>query len=550
MEGIDYKQHPILYIDDDKDNREHFLSECASEFSVFCAPGIEEADDILTKEPICILVTDNRMPSGKGLPIHDNCGLSYLARIRKTHPQILRVLITSVPEHSRKLPFHLLNDAGVEVWIDSWTIPPWEGKARELVEKHVSENVYCDGILHRERPFDGMVGKSRAMQLLKERIQRVCERGIKEPILIMGESGAGKELVARSIHMRRFGRAKPWIALSIANLTGQTAQDALFGHCKGAFTGAIEDKPGAFEAASGGTLLLDDIDYLDLNVQVQLLRVLQEREVNRIGEGHKAARPVDVQVICTTNKDLERLVRQGKFSADLYNRITWFVIEVPPLRERTEDIWPLARHFIRTFNERSASEGKPRVIRGIDIEAFRSLTLHSWSRGNVRELQEILHAAWINASKDKITIADLPRKIQITPEGILNRADSSLTPWQRIDAEAEHLKHLARKKAIIRAYIQAFGSRKRAAEILGLNQDPEISRVQLHTYLKQTGLIGHLDLECTKIVGQCWLDSERDPERAADLLNQLLMELSPLMPEAEITAKQFEEIMAKLQVPK
>jgi two-component system response regulator HydG len=550
MEGIDYKRHPILYIDDDKDNRETFLSECASSFSVFCVPGIEEADEVLRRETVCIVISDNRMPGGKGQPVHDNCGLSYLARIRKAHPGILRALITSVPEHSRKMPFPLLNDAGVEEWIDSWSIPPWEARIKELIEKHVSENIYCEGTRPRERPFDGMVGRSKAMQALREQIDRVCERGIKEPILIVGESGVGKELVARAIHTKKFGRGKPWITLSIANLTGQTAQSALFGHCKGAFTGAIEDKPGAFEAAAGGTLLLDDIDYLDLNVQVQLLRVLQEKEVKRIGEGHKTARPVDVQVICTSNKDLERLVRQGKFSGDLYNRITWFVIEVPPLRDRAEDIWALTRHFLRTFNERAASEGKTRFVNGIEIEAFRALMLQTWSRGNVRELQEILHAAWINASKDRITIADLPRKIGIVPDETRDRTGSTLTPWQRIDAEAEKAKHLARKRAIIRAYIQACGGRKAAAEILGLNQDPEISRVQLHAYLKQTGLLEQLDLECTRIVNQCWVDSDKDPERAADLLSQTLMELSPTMPEPDITGTQFEELLAKLHVPK
>ena len=550
MEDIEYKQHPVLYVDDDRDNREQFITECGERYRIFSASTIEEADEILNKENICILISDNRMPEGKGLPIHDNCGLSYLARIRKVHPHIMRTLVTSVPEDSRKMPFELLNNAGVEVWLDSWSIPPWETKLRDLLEKHISENIYCPFARGEGQLSSGIVGKSKVMRDVLKKIEKVCDRGFKEPILIVGESGVGKELVARAIHNRRFGKSKPWIPLSIANLSGETAVSALFGHCKGAFTGAIEDKPGAFEAASGGTLLLDDIDYLDPTIQAQLLRVLQEKQVNRIGEGHRAARSVDAQVLCTTNKDIEKLVRKGKFSNDLYNRITWFVIEVPPLRARIEDVWALAGHFLKTFNEKSASEGKVRFITGIEIEAFRTLLLHDWSKGNVRELQEILHAAWINASKDLITLEDLPRKIRLMSERSQEGPSPHGTPWQRIDAEAEKYKHRTRKNAIIRAYIQAQGNRKIAAELLGLNPDPETARIQLHNYLKQTGLFETLDLECKKILAQCWEDADGDLESAAELLNHRLMEISAALSDSEIDGKGFKEIMTKFRLSK
>jgi len=225
-------------------------------------------------------------------------------------------------------------------------------------------------------------------------------------ILIQGESGTGKELVAGAIHYHSDRSTKPLITVNCSALSESLLESELFGHAKGAYTGAIKDRIGRFEEADGGTIFLDEIGELSSYIQVKLLRVLQEREVERVGESQK--RKVNIRIITATNKDLYSLIRTGHFREDLYYRLKVFPIQVPSLRERKEDIALLAEHFISTQNRKTGKN-----IKGIGKSALRVMMDYSWP-GNVRELENAIEHAFVICSNHSIDVFDLPLEIRQT----------------------------------------------------------------------------------------------------------------------------------------
>jgi len=244
-----------------------------------------------------------------------------------------------------------------------------------------------------------MIGQSRAMDALRAEIERVAP--IPSPVLILGESGSGKELVAREIH-ERSGRAKgSFIAINCAAMPENLVESELFGHEAGAFTGAQRVRKGAFESASGGTLLLDELGELPLSVQSKLLRVLEEHKVTRVGGTRTIA--VDTRVIAATNRDLETEVAAGRFRPDLYFRINVHPIVVPPLRERLSDVPLLVEHFLTVIGQRFGIRRK-----GVTPEALSALASHNWRRNNVRELRNIVERMIIASDGPTIEIDDIP----------------------------------------------------------------------------------------------------------------------------------------------
>jgi len=273
------------------------------------------------------------------------------------------------------------------------------------------ERSYRDGL-------GGLVGRSPQMQHLFELIDRVAPTDA--TVVIQGESGTGKELVARALHERSVRSGRPFVAVNVAALPASLLESELFGHVRGAFTGAVQDRAGRFELASGGTLFLDEIGDLPLELQPKLLRALQERTVERVGEARP--RKVDVRVVAATHFDLKEQVHTGKFREDLFFRLAVFTVKVPPLRERKEDIPLLVRHFLDRLTSRAGetpARGRGRgvstvskpVPEGLDAEALRLVLDYCWP-GNVRELENAVEHAAILARGTRIGVWDLPEDLR------------------------------------------------------------------------------------------------------------------------------------------
>ena len=250
--------------------------------------------------------------------------------------------------------------------------------------------------------LDNLIGKSHEMQKVFAAINAAAASDA--TILIMGESGTGKELVAGAIHQRSTRTTYPLIAVNCSALTESLLESELFGHVKGAFTGATHNRTGRFEEADGGTVFLDEIGEISPYIQVKLLRVLQEREIERVGDSK--TRKVNIRIMAATNRDLYRRVQEGHFRDDLYYRLKVFPIVLPPLRKRKEDIPLLTRHFIDRQNRKTGKN-----ITGISQYAMRVFLDHSWP-GNVRELENAIEHAFVLCNRDQIEISDLPLEIR------------------------------------------------------------------------------------------------------------------------------------------
>ena len=273
---------------------------------------------------------------------------------------------------------------------------------RALSYEHVlQENETLKENLRTRYHFENIVGDSKAMQKVYAMIEKVARTD--STILIRGESGTGKELVARALHNYSRRNEKPFVAINCAALPETLLESELFGYVKGAFTGANKFKKGLFESAEGGTLLLDEIGSIPVDMQQKLLRVLEEREIRPVG-GTKTV-PVDVRIVAATNEDLEGKIKSGDFREDLYYRLSVIPIELPPLRKRPEDIRLLIKHFLKVIEEQDSRDVE------VESKAVRTLENYDWP-GNVRELENVINRAATLCDDNKITIQDLPDKIQ------------------------------------------------------------------------------------------------------------------------------------------
>jgi transcriptional regulator with PAS, ATPase and Fis domain len=299
--------------------------------------------------------------------------------------------------------------------------------------------------------FGNIIGKSKPMQVIFNLIQRVSNTS--SNILITGESGTGKELVARAIHYNSPRKDRPFIPINCAAIPETLLESELFGHVKGAFTDAKGDKAGLFEEAAGGILFLDEISELPLNLQAKLLRVLQDKEVRRVGAGKSVK--MDVRVIAASNLDLSEEVKQRKFRQDLFYRLNVLQIQVPPLRERRDDILPLAHHFLKKFTQEVA---KP--IKGFNESVLALFLDYSWP-GNVRELENAVERAVILAQGDQVTLSDLPSTLASSREdySTLEKALDRQLSLEQLEQEY-----------IARILEQAGGNKYKAAQILGIDR--------------------------------------------------------------------------------
>jgi formate hydrogenlyase transcriptional activator len=334
-------------------------------------------------------------------------------------------------------------------------------EVRELRDKLEAENTYLQEEIRQERGFGEIVGQSPALLRALSDLERVAATG--STVLILGETGTGKELIARAIHERSARRDRPLVKVNCAAIAAGLVESELFGHVRGAFTGALADRDGRFKLADGGTIFLDEVGELPLDTQVKLLRVLQEQEFEPIGSSR--TRKVDVRVIAATNRDLGAAIGEGKFRRDLFYRLNVFPLRAPPLRDRSEDIPLLAALFVDRFSKLA---GKPPVV--ISDESIRRLRAYSWP-GNIRELQNVLERAVILAGGDAaifeqelVTLA-APEESAGAPDA--NRAADSLE-----DVERRHI------RAVLERVGWVVEGERGAAKLLDLHPNTLRSRMQ------------------------------------------------------------------------
>ncbi len=307
--------------------------------------------------------------------------------------------------------------------------------------------------------FCGIIGASAPMQKVFDVIQKAAQSDA--PVIIYGESGTGKDLVARAIHQTGKRKDKPYVQFSCAALNESLLESELFGHAKGAFTGAYRHRIGRFEAANGGDIFLDEIGDVPLATQVKLLRVLESKQFERVGEHHPVH--VDVRVITATNKNLEELIAQGQFREDLYFRINVIPIHLPPLRERLEDIPALVSAFVQRFRAKSGKD-----ITGLSRQAMDMFMAHRWP-GNVRELKGALEYAFVIAENGLIRPEHLPPTMLAHHSGTQAAPAAEPLPLRR---------DLSEKRALVEALRQSQGNKARAARMLGVNRATVYNRMR------------------------------------------------------------------------
>jgi two-component system response regulator HydG len=439
----------VLVVDDDPDMLallERGLKQGAFEVSAFhsASNAVDELER--SQGDADVVFTDIHMP-GMG-------GLELVSTLRERWPDTIAVLMTGEADVSTAVRAMRLGayDYLVKPFDVVTTLLPVAKRAVEY-RRLVDRNRFLQRKLEVTERFDGMVGSSAAMAMVKDLIASVAPTPA--TVLILGESGTGKELVARSIHEQSPRNAKAFVDVNCAALTETILESELFGHARGAFTGAVTARRGLFEEASGGTLFLDEIGELSPSTQARLLRVLQEGRVRPVGSNE--SREVDVRVVAATNRDLERAVRDQRFRTDLYYRLNVVKIELPPLRERMEDVPALAHHFL---GKCTAKLGK--TLGHIDAAALDALNRYLWP-GNIRELENAIERAIIVAKTEVLTAELLPAPVR------------ALTPEGGASPEPELVPLVEARTAFERAYVHralelAGGSLGEAARLAGLDR--------------------------------------------------------------------------------
>jgi two-component system, NtrC family, response regulator AtoC len=337
-----------------------------------------------------------------------------------------------------------------------------------------SENAYLRAQLDERYRFEGLIGKSPAMRRLFQLLETVA--GSNSTILVTGETGTGKEVVARAIHHNSPRRLHRFVALNCSAIPETLLEAELFGHVRGAFTGAVGNRQGRFEQAHRGTLFLDEIGTMSQALQMKLLRALQEREFERVGDSHTTK--VDVRVVGATNSDLGKMVAAGQFREDLFYRLNVIPVHLPPLRDRREDIPLLVQHFLEKYRSAPADGQKTAAARPLTVaqEAMRRLMSYRWP-GNVRQLENAIERSLaFSGGRSQIDVADLPEELTVDDAGVEPLASSVTLPEEGIDLDA--LVGRIERELIYRSLERTGGNKGRAAELLHLKRTTLVEKLK------------------------------------------------------------------------
>ncbi len=442
----------ILIVDDEKNTREGLALALEEEYEVYTAANADEAFNLMEAETFDVVLTDLRMAGASGLKVIDRA-------IRLPNGPICIMMtaygnVETAVEAMRRGAFDFLTKPVSLEKLEILIKRALQSRTMEAENKELHER------LDSKYRFDGIVGNSPALVDVLDKVKLVAPS--RATVLLEGETGSGKELIAQSIHQNSARARRPFVAVHCAALAANLLESELFGHERGAFTGATEKRVGRFEAADGGTLFLDEIGEIDASTQVKLLRFLETRSFERLGSTKPLK--VDVRLVCATNRNLASMVKRGEFREDLLYRINVVSIYLPPLRERPEDMVVLLNHFIRQFSEENSlppvrlSEGALRVLRE-----------YAWP-GNIRELRNFCENIVVLKRGSEVTEYDLDPKYQAGAEA---GDDVMVRP-----AGGPSLSREENEKRLLRnALIKANGNRTRAAELMG------ISRRTLHRKL-------------------------------------------------------------------
>ncbi|MCP4650972.1 MAG: sigma-54-dependent Fis family transcriptional regulator [PVC group bacterium] len=402
----------ILVVDDERGMREYLKKLLTDNgYAVVVANnGMEALTQIEKKIPVLAII-DFKMPGMDGLEL--------LAKIKEVHQQITVIMMTAYGTMENAIK-------AMKLGAYDYLNKPFELDEISLVidkafekKRLEEENIELRRELKKAYTFEDIVSSNDQMRNIFDTVQKIADT--KSTILIQGETGTGKELIARAIHNLSQRKNNSFIPVDCSALTTSLLESELFGHVKGAFTGASTDKKGLFEAAHGGTIFLDEIGHISLEIQSKLLRVLQDGEIKRVGEA--LARKVDIRLIAASNENLERAVKEGRFRQDLYYRLNVVPLSLPALRERTEDIPILIEHFIKKYNHIESKK-----LENVSPEVLKILMDYQWP-GNVRELENLIHRAVVMEVGPVILPSDLPAGIReplITAErrDILSRTNN------------------------------------------------------------------------------------------------------------------------------
>jgi len=456
------KRH-ILIADDEPLTRKSLLEILKFEgYRVSLASDGEEALKIVKKDIPDVVIADLKMPRMDGIAL--------LREIKKYNPDIEVVLITAYGTIETAV------EAMKEGAFDYITKPIIDSEIKIVIQRIleqkrlVEENkVLKEKLRSKERTsFCEIIGKNSKMQKIYDLIETVAPTNA--TVLITGESGTGKRLIARALHFcNPYRKDKPFVEVSCGALPENLLESELFGHVKGSFTGALRDRKGRFEVASGGTIFLDEIDTFSPKLQVKLLRVLQEGEFERVGDTKTIK--VDVRVIAATNQDLKKLIKEGLFREDLYYRLNVIPIHVPPLRERKDDIPLLVEHFLKKSSQRL----KNKVIRDISQEVLELLLAYDWP-GNVRELENIVERAVILCKGERIEVDDLPEFFKE-----INKNQKKV----KDNLSLKEIVKLSEKELIEKVLKECRGNRKKAAQVLGINRTTLYNKLKAYGILKK-----------------------------------------------------------------
>ena len=447
----------ILVVDDDDSGREALSTLLRlSGYDVTSAATGESALDLIDCQQYQVIVSDLFLP--------DKNGFDILQSVRKVSPTSEVIVVTghaSAQSAVRAMKEGAFDYITKPIDFDELKIVVFKALEKQ---KLMSENKYLRRQLQGRFEFNNIIGNSPAMSLVFERMSRIVKTD--SAVLVSGESGTGKELVARALHYNGIRRERPFVAVNCSAIPEALLESELFGHVRGAFTGAIKDKPGKFEAANHGTIFLDEIGTLPLHLQAKLLRVLQEHEVERVGSNKTVK--LHVRVISATNADLENMVKRGVFREDLYYRLNVIPLHLPPLRERQQDIMHLTAFFLE-----KQCRLMGRAPCSISKQAFEALERYSWP-GNVRELENLIERMIVLTDAAVITLDDVPATI--VGEKTSGDVCCVKMPSGGVDlvATISRIEHTL----ISEALESAGGVKARAAALLGINRTTLVEKIK------------------------------------------------------------------------